>query len=291
MQMSQPSPVTSVQSLLGEGAIWYRSALYWVDILGKRVHRYDPATGEHREYVTPETVGTVVPRATGGLVVALQHGFAHLDEESGEVTPLGEPVDPRPETRFNDGKCDPAGRLWAGTMGFNSEPGMGSLYMLDVDGRVEEKIPGVTTSNGICWNRDATEMYYIDTPTHEVWAFDYDVKTGAIGNRRVAVKIDPAEGAPDGMTIDADGNLWIALWGGSAVVCHNPATGERLRKIELPCAQVTSCAFGGPDLNELYITTARVGYDEEKLKNEPLAGRLFHVKLDVKGVPAFAYAG
>ncbi|HLS90041.1 MAG TPA: SMP-30/gluconolactonase/LRE family protein, partial [Limnochordia bacterium] len=198
--MSQPSPVTSVQSLLGEGAIWYRSALYWVDILGKRVHRYDPATGEHREYVTPETVGTVVPRATGGLVVALQHGFAHLDEESGEVTPLGEPVDPRPETRFNDGKCDPAGRLWAGTMGFNSEPGMGSLYMLDVDGRVEEKIPGVTTSNGICWNRDATEMYYIDTPTHEVWAFDYDVKTGAIGNRRVAVKIDPAEGAPDGMT-------------------------------------------------------------------------------------------
>lgn len=289
--MSQPVPVTQVESTLGEGAIWHQSVLYWVDILGKYVHIYDPATEKHREIPLDECVGTVVPRASGGLVVALQHGFAHVDLESGKVTPLGQPVDSRPETRFNDGKCDPAGRLWAGTMGFNSEPGLGSLYMLDVDGRVEEKIPGVTISNGICWSKDAKQMYYIDTPTQQVWGFDYDIETGEIGGKRVVVEIDPSEGSPDGMTIDADDNLWIALWGGSAVVCHNPTTGERLHKIDLPCEQVTSCAFGGPNLDDLYITTARVGYSEEKLVQQPFAGRLFHVRVDAKGVPAFAYAG
>lgn len=289
--MSQPVPVTSVVATLGEGAIWYGSNFFWVDILGQKVHRYDPVKDEHQQIDLPECVGTVVPRASGGLVVALQHGFAHVDLESGQVTPLGDPVDPRPETRFNDGKCDPAGRLWAGTMGFNSEPGLGSLYMLDTDGTVQEKIPGVTTSNGICWSLDATQMYYIDTPTHEVWAFDYDVKSGEISNKRTVVTFEQGKGAPDGMTIDADGNLWIALWGGRAVVCHDPNTGERLHQVDLPCDQVTSCAFGGADLDELYITTARVGYSEEKLAEQPLAGRLFRVKVGVKGVPAFAYQG
>ena len=289
--MSQPTPVTHVESILGEGAIWHQSTLYWVDILGKMVHSYDPSTGTHRALSMPQCVGTVVPRASGGLVVALEAGFAHVEPSTGQVRPLGEPVDPRPETRFNDGKCDPAGRLWVGTMGFNSEPGMGSLYMLDVNGRVEVKIPSVTVSNGICWSSDARTMYYIDTPTQEVWAFDYDVKTGAISNRRVAVQIPKREGSPDGMTIDADGNLWVALWGGSAVACYDPASGKLITKIELPCEQVTSCAFGGPDLEDLYITTARVGYTPEKLAQQPLAGRLFHVRPGVKGLPAFAYAG
>lgn len=289
--MHQPVPVTSVEATLGEGAIWYGSHFFWVDIMGRKVHRYDPATAEHRAFDMPEYVGTVVPRASGGLVVALQHGFAHVDLDTGRVTPMGDPVDPRPETRFNDGKCDPAGRLWAGTMGFNSEPGIGSLYMLDVDGTVHERLPGVTISNGICWSHDATQMYYIDTPTHEVWAFDYDVKTGEIANKRVVVKFEPGKGAPDGMTIDADGNLWIALWGGRAVVCHDAKTGKRLHQVDLPCDQVTSCAFGGPGLDELYITTARVGYTQEKLAEQPLAGRLFRVRVGVKGVPAFAYRG
>lgn len=289
--MSQPVPVTEVVTILGEGAIWHESSFYWIDILGKAVHVYDPASGTHRAIPLPECVGTVVPRASGGLVVALQNGLAHVDLESGRVTPLGEPVDPRPTTRFNDGKCDPAGRLWVGTMGFNSEPGLGSLYMFDVDGRVETKIPSVTVSNGICWSHDARRMYYIDTPTHEVWSFDYDVNTGAISGKQVVVRFEEGKGAPDGMTIDADGNLWIALWGGSAVVCHDPATGERLHAIELPCEQVTSCAFGGPDLGDLYITTARVGYTPEKLAEQPLAGRLFRVRPGVKGVRASVYRG
>lgn len=283
-------PVTDIVSTLGEGPIWYNDTLYWVDIEGKRVHSYKPDTGQTHTIDLPERVGTVVPRTQGGLVVALESGFWFVSPQ-GELTQAGPVVDDRPEIRFNDGKCDPAGRLWAGTMGLQGQPGIGSLYTLESNLSVHKKVSDVTISNGICWSHDQSTMYYIDTPTQQVVAYDYEVASGDITNRRVIIEFDRSEGGPDGMTIDADGNLWIALWGGFGVVCHNPNTGERLHKVDVPCEQVTACTFGGPDLTDLYITTARVGYNEEKLQAQPLAGRLFVTQVGVKGTPAFAFAG
>lgn len=284
-------PVTDVQSTLGEGPIWYGDQLYWVDIIEKKVHAYQPGTGRVRTFQLDHFVGAVVPRRRGGLVVALQTGFAFLDETRGTVTPIVDPEADKLETRFNDGKCDPPGRFWAGTMGLKGERGIGALYMLDAEGRAHRKISGVTTSNGICWSVDARTMYYIDTPTQQVVAYRFDAATGEIADPRVVVAIDRSEGGPDGMTIDERGYLWIGLWGGHAVVCHDPASGRRVSKLELPVARVTACAFGGPDLSDLYITTARTGLPEAERDQQPLAGRLFRTRVGVKGVPAYAYAG
>lgn len=289
--MSELTLVTDVVSTLGEGALWYQDRLYWVDIIGRRVHIYRPADESYRYIQLDAMVGTVVPRRKGGLVVALQNGFAFLDEDTGKVTPIADPEADKPDNRFNDGKCDPEGRFWAGTMALDQRPGAGALYVLHPDGRVEQKLTGVTISNGICWNADATAVYYVDTPTQQVVRFDYDRATGHIENPKVVVEIDPADGSPDGMTIDSDGNLWIALWKGGAVVCYNPETGQRLHKVEVPARLVTSCAFGGPDLSDLYITTARVDLSEEELAAQPLAGRLFKTRVPARGVPAFTFAG
>ncbi|HEX6972640.1 MAG TPA: SMP-30/gluconolactonase/LRE family protein [Limnochordia bacterium] len=280
--------VTDVQSTLGEGPIWYGERLYWVDILEKKVHSYAPDRNEVRTLQLDQFVGTVVPRRRGGLVVALQNGFAFLAED-GTVTPIADPEADKPDNRFNDGKCDPAGRFWAGTMPMDEQRPVGSLYMLDLQGQVHRKLSGVTISNGICWSDDGKTMYYIDTPTHQVIAYQFDMDSGEIRDPRTVVTIDPRDGAPDGMTIDERGYLWIGLWGGYAVVCYDPASGRRVAKLDVPVARVTACAFGGPDLGDLYITTARVGLSEADAAREPLAGRLFKTRVDVKGVPAFAY--
>ncbi|HET7559613.1 MAG TPA: SMP-30/gluconolactonase/LRE family protein [Limnochordia bacterium] len=289
--MSEAKPFGATQAILGEGALWYGDRLYWIDIEGKRVYIDDVAAGTQAVLDVPERVGTVVPRAKGGLVVALANGFAFLDERTGAVTPITDPEPNRPDNRFNDGKCDPAGRFWAGTMSVKESKGAGALYMLDRKGVAHRKLDDVSVSNGICWSHDKTKMYYVDTPTQQVVTFDYDDASGEIKNPRVKIAIDPAEGHPDGMTIDADGNLWIALWQGYAVVAHDPRTGKRLHKIELPVAKVTSCAFGGLDLADLYITSASIGLSAEERAKQPLAGSLFLARPGARGVPAFAYAG
>lgn len=289
--MHDVKPVTEVRATLGEGAIWYEDLLYWVDIIERCLYVYDPGTDRHRRIDLPQMVGTVVPRRRGGLVAALANGFAFLDPQSARLTPITDPEADKPDNRFNDGKCDPAGRFWAGTMEIHGHPGLGALYVLHPDGKVERKLDGVSISNGIVWSHDRSRMYYIDTPTHQVAVFDYDADSGEIRNRRVAVEIDRAEGAPDGMTIDAQGNLWIALWDGGAVVCHDPHTGKRIEKVSLPVSRVTSCAFGGDELADLYITSAKVGLDEEQRKRQPLAGGTFVTRVGVRGVPAFAFAG
>lgn len=283
--------VTDIVSRLGEGPIWYREKLYWVDIVGKRVHVYEPASRSARTIEVGYMVGTVVPRLAGGLVVALENGFAFLDEDSGAVTPIIDPEADQPGNRFNDGKCDPAGRFWAGTMSLHGKARAGALYMLDREGMAHERLEGITTSNGICWSLDYRTMYYIDTPTQEVVAFDFDMAAGLITNARSIIKIDAAEGHPDGMTIDERGHLWIALWDGGAVVCHDPTSGRRLAKVEVPASRATACAFGGPHLDELYITSASVGLTDEQRQQQPLAGRLFRTNVGVGGVPAFAFAG
>jgi sugar lactone lactonase YvrE len=286
--------VLDARADLGEGALWDSRAgvLYWVDIMVGRLHVFDPARGDDRVFEIGQHVGTVVPRRSGGVLLALHHGIAAFDPETGKLDVLCDPEADRPGNRFNDGKCDPAGRFWAGTMAIDCSAGKGSLYRLDADRSLHRVLSPVSVSNGIVWSLDARTMYYTDTLSREVWAFDYDLATGAIANRRTAIRIPEADGLPDGMTIDAEGMLWVAHWGGGRVTRWDPRAGRLLDTIRVPASQVTSCAFGGPDLGTLYITSARRGLDANALAREPMAGALFCAKLDViRGVPATEYAG
>jgi sugar lactone lactonase YvrE len=291
-EQATPEQVVAKRTLVGEGALWDHedNVLYWIDILSHELYIYDPATGTNRTIPTCQAVGTVVKRATGGLVLALHNGFACLDLDSEKITPIADPERDVPANRFNDGKCDPAGRFWAGTMEFGCTVDAGALYCLDAEHKVTEKLKPVTISNGIVWTADASTMYYICTHANNVRAFDYDIDTGNICNERVVVT-NEGEGGFDGMSIDAEGKLWIAVYGGWGVRRYDPATGALLRDLRLPFECVTSCAFGGDNLEELYVTSAVGGFDDRKLAEQPLAGSLVKVDPDVAGVPAHSYAG
>lgn len=285
--------VLDSKSALGEGAIWnYKTGeLIWVNITDKILNFYDPKLKYNKEMLTGQMIGTVVPAESGKMMVALENGFYEFDPETGSKKRIANPEEGIDGNRFNDGKCDPAGRFWAGTMSTEGKSQAGALYRLDPDSSVHKMIENVSISNGIVWSLDATKMYYIDTPTQKVMSWDYNQETGEISNPKTAIEIPEEMGSPDGMTIDAEGNVWIALWGGSAVGCWNPETGELLRKIEVPAKNVTSCAFGDEDLGTLYITTARQGTSEEELEKFPHAGGLFKTRPGVKGVEAFFFKG
>jgi sugar lactone lactonase YvrE len=285
-------PILEANSVLGEGSLWdhQRNCLYWVDILDRKVNIYDPVTGANRVLQVNQDVGTVVSDMSGNLMLALRDGFGRLDIDSGEVVMVAEQK--AEGIRFNDGKCDPAGRFWAGTMAYDLTEGAGALYHLDNDLTVRPMIDQVTIANGLVWTSGAKRFCFIDSPTYEVAAFDYDVETGGIANRKGAIKIDENLGLPDGMAIDEEDRVWVAHWGGGKVTRWNPRTGELLDTIKVPYASlVTSCAFGGPDLNELFITTATVDLNDQQRKEQSLAGSLFRIQLDVKGVPAFQFNG
>lgn len=285
--------VLDAQAALGEGAIWQArdQRLYWVDIQPGRLHIFDPREGSDRAFELGQMVGTVVPRTRGGVMLALQHGFAAFDPQTGKLQPWTDPEEHLPRNRFNDGKCDPAGRFWAGTISLDHEPRAASLYCLEPNGRVHTKLSGVTNSNGIAWSLDRTSMYYIDTPTSQVTAFDFDMATGSLGPPRTVITVPANLGKPDGMTIDAQGLLWIAHWEGGCVGRWDPQSGRLLETIPVPARRVTSCAFGGPHLDELYITTARIGLTASDLALQPLAGGLFRARPGVAGVSAFEFAG
>jgi sugar lactone lactonase YvrE len=221
----------------------------------------------------------------GGVLVALQNGIHQMDMNTGKLKPVVNPL-PDSNMRFNDGKCDPSGRFWVGSMALDSRRKGAALYRLDSDKGIHQMLDSVTISNGIVWTADKKTMYYNDTPTMTVQAFDYDDKTGAISNRRIAIKIPRGMGAPDGMTIDSEDKLWIALWGGNAVGRFDPSTGALMQKINVPAPHVSSCAFGSEDLKTLYITTARAWVKPEKLIEFPLSGGLFAIRTEVNGVPA-----
>lgn len=286
--------VLDIKATLGEGPSWdaEQQLLYWVDIPNQHIHIFNPQDGSDHILTMPSSVGAVVPRASGGLVAALKDGFYAVDMETGETQLLArspDADDPYKGLRFNDGKCDAAGRLLAGTL--SGERHVSKLYRLQNDLRVETLIEGVSISNGIAWSPDHRTMYYVDSPTKEVVAYDYDLDTGVISNKRVVIKTPEDQGVPDGMTSDAEGMLWVAQWGGYRVNRWNPYTGECLQSIEIPAAHVTSCVFGGVDLNDLYITCARDGLSEEQLQAQPQAGGLFRVRTHVQGMPTYAFQG
>ena len=285
--------LVDARALVGEGPIWDETnqVLYWVDILSSQLYCYNPATGENCSWDVGQHVGTVVLRKAGGLMLALRDGFASFDLTSGQVTMIADPEADKPGNRFNDGKCDPAGRFWAGTMAYVDQTTQGSLYRLDADLRVHRLLGDIAISNGIVWSLDQRTMYYIDSMAYTVRAYDYDNATGDLANERVVVKVEAGMGLPDGMAIDAEGMLWVAHFGGSCVRRWDPQTGAVLSQIDLPTAQITACAFGGPDLDTLYITSAANGYTAADFAREPYAGGLFVAKPGVKGTLTFAFAG
>jgi sugar lactone lactonase YvrE len=279
------------KSALGEGALWNAKTqeLYWVDIENGILHLYQPQNKENKAIKLGQKVGTVVPTEDGNALVALQDGIYKIDLKTEKLKLLTKRPDNEPTNRFNDGKCDPAGRLWVGTMSMKGKAKAGALYLFDNEGKISKKYDSVTVSNGIVWSADSSRMYYIDTPTKEVKEFAYNNQSGEITFTKIAVKIPEGAGYPDGMTIDSEGMLWIAMWEGFAVLRFDPNTGEQLLKVELPVARVTSCAFGGEDLSTLYITTANVGASQEEMEKYPHSGSLFVLKTNYKGVANFAY--
>jgi len=275
-----------IDAQLGEGPIWNHltQQLYWVDIEGKLLHILNPETKENRSIAMPTQVGTVVPIDPTRVVVALVNGAFLLDTKTEDLSRIASLDSANGGTRLNDGKCDPAGRLWVGSMHWDTTAPIGGLFMLEGDGSSQQKLDSITVSNGIVWSGDHKTMYYIDTPTGKVQAFDFDVTTGEISNGRTAVEIPKEMGSPDGMAIDAEDKLWIGLWNGNSVVRYDPLTGDLLKQIPIPAHNVTACAFGGKNLDSLFVTTARIDMTEEELEKYPDAGSIFVLDPGVKGV-------
>jgi sugar lactone lactonase YvrE len=271
---------------LGEGPAWDErtSELIFVDILSGDVHRYDPLDGSRHVHPTGQPVGAAVPRSHGGLLLAIRDGFATFDPASGDMASIAHvPLGPG-EERMNDGKGDPAGRFWAGTQSADGVHGAAALYRLDTDGTVTKVLADVTVSNGLAWSPEGDTMYYVDTATGGVDAFTYTSDAGELTDRRRVV--DVTRGVPDGMTVDSEGCLWVALFGGAAVHRYTP-DGRLDAVVELPVSLVTSCAFGGPDLDVLFITTA----SHRLQRPEPLAGALFSCRPGKRGLPTAPYDG
>ncbi|ALO93606.1 Calcium-binding protein [Streptomyces hygroscopicus subsp. limoneus] len=271
------------EAALGEGPTWDPATgrLLWLDILGSRLHTYDPSSGRRTIRTTPQHVGAAKPRAGGGLVLNLRDGVGLLDPDDTFRWLHHEPVAGR---RANDAAVAPDGSLWAGTMRYDEAPGGGTLSRLTGDGAVRTVLPDVTVSNGTGWSPDGRLMYYVDSPTRRVDVFDHD--EDGIRDRRTLVEIEEGAGFPDGLTVDAEGCVWVALWDGGAVRRYTPA-GELDRVIILPTPRTTACAFGGTALTDLYITTARTGLPP----SDPLSGSLLVVPGAGQGLPQPAFEG
>lgn len=281
-----PEQLTPAHAVHGEGPIWDGSAgvLRWVDMLAGDVLTLHPDGEVHRLHV-----GTVAaaarPRAGGGLVVAVERGFVLVDGD-GRVGTVHTAFED-PGVRMNDGGCDPAGRFFCGSMAYDMSPGRGALFRFDPDGEVTRVLDRVGISNGIAWSADGTRVHYVDTLTGRVDVFDYDVASAALTGRRPLATVDRADGLPDGLALDAEGGTWVALWTGSAVHRYGP-DGTLDAVIRLPVSQVTACAFGGANLDELFITTSRLDLPADA---EPQAGAVFRVDPGVRGLPAPSFAG
>jgi sugar lactone lactonase YvrE len=271
---------------LGEGAFWnYKTnTFWWIDIEAGLFHIYDPLTKNNKTYDVQQRIGTVVPDSGGNAIVALQDGIYRLQLNDSSLTLLAKADYDTQKFRFNDGKCDPAGRLWVGTMHLDESEPAAALYVFDKNNSLKRVMEDVTISNGIVWSIDHSKMYYIDTPTLQVKEFYYDKYSGSIKFSRIAVRISEEFGMPDGMTIDENGKLWIGHFGGHAVYCWDPDTGALLTRVEVAAKNVTSCDFGGENLDQLFITTASIDMSDQEKKEFPDSGSVFIAHPGAKGV-------
>lgn len=282
------------EAIVGESPVWSptEQALYWVDITGRKIHRFDPATGVNKTHRLPKPVTALALRAKGGLVLSLRKEFALFDLETEELTYLGNPEVDLPDNRFNDAKCDRQGRFWAGTMGdVHWDAPSGSLYRLDPDGEITRLQRDVICANGMGWSPDNRTMYFTESFRYAIFAYDFDAAAGTISNRRIFAEIDRASGGfPDGLTVDAEGHVWSVLNAIGRVVRYTP-DGRIERAIELPVPRPCGCIFGGAEFDTLYITTARETLTPEEIAKYPTSGSLFAATPGVRGLPEPLFAG
>jgi sugar lactone lactonase YvrE len=285
--MMLPELYIDANATLGESPAWdaKTQTLYWIDVLEKRVYAGTKAILQLDHYA-----GSVAPRKDGGLVIAQRSGIWTLEPNMKKLRKLASPRREPSNNRFNDGKCDPRGRFLAGTMDHNEKEATGSLYSLSPEGQLKRLLKVVRISNGLAWSPDGRTMYFIDTPTRDVLAFDYDLDTGQIANTRRIIHFEKTFGWPDGMTSDMDGNLWIAMWGGARVTQWKP-DGTLMAQFGVAAKNVTSCVFGGASMNELFMTSALVGMDAAGLRKYPQAGGVFRMETNVTGMPTYEFGG
>jgi len=287
---SEVQCIADVHAVLGEGPVWVgrEAALYWVDIKGRKIFRVDEQ-GQLQQWETPFRVGSLAPRASGGFIAGTDEGIAAIDLKAGQFEILHQPEAHLPDNRFNDGKVDRAGRLWAGTMDDNQQQATGTLYRIEPGLRCRAVDQDYRITNGPAFSPSGETMYHNDSARRVTYAFDLD-GDGNATNRRVFATYGDGDGYPDGLTVDSEGCLWIAFWGGWCVRRYSPDA-ECLGKIELPVEQPSSCAFGGARLDKLYITSASIGLDESALAVQPQAGGLFMASPRVRGVAEIPFAG
>ena len=289
--MINPDLILDSKSLLGEGPWWDndKELLFWIDSLGCKIYKYNPAANINHTIMTNQYIGCVIPRKGGGLISCMQNGIYHVDYENSNIDLVCGIENDIQDNRLNDGKCDSLGRLWFGSMSMitkkkdGKSETRGSFYNFSEKSGVIKVFGNVGVSNGIAWNEDETKMYYIDSMTRSVACFDFDIERALVRNKKYIIRIPDYDGLPDGMTIDEEGMLWIAHYGGFQVSRWDPSTGKKIDKIRIPVPNVTSCIFGGKNLDELFITTARADLKEDDLKKYPLSGGLFKAATSVKG--------
>ncbi len=276
----------AVQSMdiLGEGPVWSQqdNSLYWVDIERKLLQQWNPITKEHKSWELHSNIGSFALRCNGGTLVALRDGFHFLDLKTGDVQALGDPEDSIRFTRFNDGKCDRAGRFWAGTMDEELPNRRAGLYRFDPDYTYTRILDHIGISNGLGWSPDNKTFYYTDSADHTIYSYDYNIERGTVSNPRVFIRT-PEDYVPDGLTVDERGFVWSANWDGWKITRYAPS-GAVDMEILLPVQRPTSCTFGGPNMDRLFITSARIGLDPDSLEKQPLAGNVLMIQTSFKGL-------
>lgn len=285
-----PKNILHARARLGEGPCWnsQEQLLYWVDIYNHRVHQFNPATGTDKFFDVGEVVGCIAPAGTNRLIMAQRSRLAFLDTSNGTVTPILDIECDQLSTRFNDGKCDAAGRFWFGSM--CTKGANGCLYRYDPDGSLHVLLTGLTISNGLGWSPEQSTFYLTDSPLKTIYAFDFDSQSGSISNQRVFVDLTAEPFYPDGLTVDRDGCIWSAMWDGWCVIRFDPS-GKEMMRVMMPVVRPTACTFGGEDLTTLYITTASVGLSQEDIQKSFYSGDLFSLQTSTSGLPTYHFGG
>ncbi len=278
------------RNILAESPLWHphEQALYWIDIPKCELHKLVLNSNQHQSWQMPMEIGCIGLHHKGGLIATLRTGFAHVELPNGKITMLNEPIKNRDDVMFNDGKCDRRGRFWAGTKDVKEEQPLGSIYCLAKDNVCYEITKGFTVSNGIAWSPDNKIMYLCDSPTGHIYQYDFAANSGTISNQQIFATVPTNAGFPDGLTVDSEGCLWSAHWNGWRITRYQP-DGRIDLIIPMPVPHVTSCCFGGSDLQTLYVTSAGRGLSSAELAQAPQAGYLFAIKTSIRGMVEPAY--